>query len=275
MIGKSSAHVEKVWISLQKVPAYQYTTLFVDDVEFSCTGNGDVSSNSNATAASSASAVTIGNYSFIESPINAVTPPTTMLYSAEEQQSLLSHAQNLFVLTEEEHTQIQDYREAKNLPPEDSRAGWRNSLITIDRRRLKDSVIANPERIFLDANNIAAAYETKVLPLLLADLDYDYEFCKDTSCTETMLQSESLLLAGLPFAHVKGSKFKLAYDPYFVITTRKTLPDVEVCVNNKCTELDPKSEIQLEFESAGLQKITVKATSGSTTTTQILTLEVK
>ena len=84
-----------------------------------------------------------------------------------------------------------------------------------------------------------------------------------------------LLLAGLPVTEVRSSKVKIAYDPFFAATTRNTLPSVEICAAGKCNAVQPGSETEIEFATAGLQEITVKMRSGNLNVNQTLKLEVK
>jgi hypothetical protein len=60
-----------------------------------------------------------------------------------------------------------------------------------------------------------------------------------------------------------------------VSTNRKTLPKVEIWSGNQWKILEPKSEMELEFESAGLQKIRLKLTEGGLTVNQNIFVEVK
>lgn len=268
MHASGNTSIEKIWVSLLNVPTYQYTTLFIDDIELT-------------SAVSENEEKTIGDftnptpYTFIKNGDFGAVPSSSMLYSSSEQADLLKKTPTLFVLTEQEHQQIMKFQTATDLTPKQSREGWNNSLITIDHRRLKDSVTVNPQNRFLDANNIAATYSMRKVPLLIADLDYSYKVCSDTMCTSTYLNNQSLLLAGIPTSYVRGSRIQVVYDPYFVVSTRENLPSVEICVREKCQTLNKNSEISLEFESAGIQKITIKAKSGTKSTTQVLSLEVK
>ena len=65
------------------------------------------------------------------------------------------------------------------------------------------------------------------------------------------------------------------YDPYFVATTRSSLPLMEICVKGTCTAVAPKTEAEIEFDSAGEQEIVFKLSSDGTTVQQKLKVEVK
>ena len=74
---------------------------------------------------------------------------------------------------------------------------------------------------------------------------------------------------------MKGSRLKIFYDPYFVCTNRSVLPKVEIYTKNKWQVLEPKSEMLLEFESAGEQSVKVRLSEGGVTINQTLFVEVK
>jgi hypothetical protein len=83
------------------------------------------------------------------------------------------------------------------------------------------------------------------------------------------------LQAALPSASVKGSKLKVFYDPYFVSTNRNSLPRVDIYANKKWQTLEPKSEMLLEFESAGVQSVNIRLSEGGVNINQTLYVEVK
>ena len=84
-----------------------------------------------------------------------------------------------------------------------------------------------------------------------------------------------LLTAGLPTSFVRGSKIRLLLDPYFIATKQRELPSVSVCLSGQCSSLKLKGSLELEFPSAGLQKIVVKLKSGGRNVEQNLFVEVK
>ena len=275
LLGKNAASVHKVGIGLFDVPANQYTTLFVDNVRFTCTGEGDAGSGSQPSATyyfrdvepSSAFRAGIHNEVPIRAARMAMDEPTRAEYR--------NRTAKPFVLNEQEYRQIESFRNAASLTPEKSRDGWYNSLFLVDRNRLRDSVIANPKTLFAEAQNVTASYDNKVMPLLVADVDCAVKYYSDTTFSATTLEDYPLLLAGLPTSYVKGSRVKIAYDPYFVATTRGSLPHVEICVDGKCQEVGAGTLADIEFSSAGVQNITVRLRSGNTTTQQVLSLEVR
>jgi hypothetical protein len=276
LLGQGKARVEKVGVGLFDVPAHQYTTMFVDDIAFSC----GISDGGNADAPNAEYAYPFSDISpeksarvpkFMESKVSE----TTAEYSAEDRSKLRNLTNAMFVLSEEEHHQIEAFVHKENLTAQESRKGWFRSMFFVERNRLKDSSIANPKALFYEAEIFAAGTDDRAMPLLLGNVDYAYRVCADTACETSQLKNSRVLLAGLPSENVGGSRLKLFYDPYFVSTNRKTLPKVEIWSGNQWKILEPKSEMELEFESAGLQKIRLKLTEGGLTVNQNIFVEVK
>lgn len=279
---------DNLWIGLFDVPTYQYTNLFVDDILVTCgesqgnTQNGSENENSYTEGPGTDVDLT---YEFSKatpsSPIrenifsSEPLPHSKARYSLTEQASLQSQTNKKFVLNAVEHQQIQNILKQDNVSPQKSRNNWYNALFIVNRNRLQDSVIANPKNIFLEADAIAANYEMQKMPLLVADLDYSYLACADSLCKNTFHKDYSLLMAGLPSSYTHTSKITIVYDPYFVVSTRETLPSVEICTSKGCQILQAYTEQVLEFESAGLQKIIVKMNSNNTSIQQTLFMEVK
>lgn len=282
LLGSGSTTVSKVGIGLFGVPTYQYTTLFIDNVKFTCAGDAA----SNGTAGSTS--VTAGDDENVPYYFRDVVPNSPVrdfssdpvkapkgAYTADERAELRQKTHSPFVLGEQEHLQIVRYQESKDLTAKQSRDGWYNSMFIVEKYRLKDSVTASPKNLFHEAGEIAAASGNTSIPLLIADLDYAIRYFTDSTLVNYGLQDYHLLLAGLPVTETRSSKVRIAYDPFFAATTRNTLPSVEICTAGKCQVLEPRSEITLEFASAGLQSITVKMRSGNLSVNQTLKLEVK
>lgn len=281
--GNGTINVKKIGIGVFDIPAYQYTTLFVDDVLFTCAVKGNATTSSTATDAADESSYS--EYVFTEvDPTSArrkvltggepVTEASRKL-SQTSRDELKKRTSASFVLSENEHQQILDFQSMVNRTPKKSREGWYKSMFLVNSNRLKDSVIANPKNIYLDAGAMAAGYDNRVIPVLVADLDYAYKVCNDTACSGTTLKDYSLLLAGLPVTHVQGSKIKFVYDPNFVATTRTELPTMEICAETTCKQLAPKGSADMEFESAGTKTISIKLSSKKATIQQKLFVEVK
>ena len=274
LIGKSAKKIEKIGVGLFGVPAYQYTTLFVDDVSFTCAVSGEFSAD-------------YAENAYLYSDLNPKNPRregkflatptamTTAAYSEEERLEIKNSTQADFVLSESEHHQIETFPNRTDLTPQKSRDGWFRNMYFIDRNRLRDSVIANPKGLFYEANEAAAETDKREMPLLIGNVDYAYRMCSDTACKNTQLVNARILQAAFPSATVKGSKVKIFYDPYFVCTNRNTLPRVEIYANKKWQTLEPKSEMLLEFESAGVQSVNVRLSEGGVNINQTLFVEVK
>jgi hypothetical protein len=281
MLGSGKQKVEKVWIGLFGVPANQYTTLFVDDVSLTCTVKAGkvfsvVASVPEDSGAGFAPTNTVA-MSPVRNPLclSSSVNPSSAAYSDVDRKRLLDSTTSLFVLNYKEHWQIRESLEQEECTPVESRRLWYRNLFFVDRNRLRDSVVANPKGVFDEAVAFAAANNYSFMPLLVADVEYAYRDCQDTLCATTQFTKSRLLQAGLPSSFVRGSKLKLVYDPYFAVTQRKTLPQVEICVSGKCSSLSVNKSIELELESAGVQKIVVKLTSGGISQRHNLYVEVK
>ena len=274
LVGNSAKTIEKIGIGLFDVPAYQYTTLFVDDVSFTCavSGNSSTAEPQNGFPYSDLDPKSPRREGkFISTP----APMTSAAYSEEKRLKIADSTRADFVLSESEHYQIQKFPNRTDLTPQKSRDGWFDNMYFIDRNRLRDSVIANPKGLFYEANEAAAGTDNREMPLLIGNVDYAYRACNDSVCKSVQMLNARILQVGLPSASVRGSRLKIFYDPYFVCTNRSTLPKVEINAKNKWLTLEPKSEMLLEFESAGVQSVKVRLSEGGVTINQTLFVEVK
>lgn len=287
LAGSDEIQVEKVGVGLFNVPANQYTNFFIDDIELTCAQ----SMKNDASSLNSENQILVSDgidkTPYVYASVNPSSPernglfdsenvrPASAHYDANARQKYQPLAKTNFLLTETEHRQILAFKDAQTLSAKKSREGWYKSLFLVERNRLQDNVIASPKRLYYEAGEIAAFSGYTMMPLLLADLDYTVSYCGDTLCKTQAMENYGLVLAGLPSSFVSGSQMRLVYDPYFVTTTRSSLPQVEACVNGKCQNLNRGSEILLNFESAGLQTIVLKIQSGNLTTQQKLFVEVK
>lgn len=280
--GSGTVSVKKIGVGIFNIPAYQYTTLFIDDVSFTCVAKAGAAANEIANDATNS---TSGDYTFTD--VTPASPERLVLTGGEpvaeaskklsqsSRDELKKRTSANFVLTETEHKQILKFQDMVSRTPKASREGWYKSMFLVNSNRLRDSVIANPKNLYLDAGAMAAGYDNRVIPILVADLDYAYKVCTDTSCSGTELKDYSLLLAGLPVTHVQGSKIKFVYDPNFVATTRSELPTMEICAETTCKQIAPKGSADIEFESAGTKTISIKLSSKKTNIQQKLFVEVK
>ena len=292
--GKGTFLLKKVWIGLFGVGAYQYTNLFVDDIAIRCperSGTAGGSSSSGTAGGTSRSGTLLGATSADESDFivggDAASPVRKLLwesepleetsarYSTEERDELKKRTPMMFVMDWQDHDRIIRFLQSDSLTPQQSREGWYKAMYLVTNSRVKDSVIANPKQLFADANAIAAMNEMSSFPLLLANLDYSYKVCTDTQCNATTLENYHLLAAGFPTSYTRSSKVRITYDPFFVTTDKSGLPNVEICTSGKCKALEPNKATEIEFASAGIQKLTVKLAYGSTRIQQTLSLEVR
>ena len=268
--------LNKVNIGLFGVGAYQYTTLFVDNIAVSCA----------AEAGGSSAVQGAGTTDFIiggdaSSPVRPQLwdgepmPQTSLRYTPEEQAELRQRTPAAFALEWDDHDRILRFLQSDTLSPKESREGWYKALYLVTNNRLRDSVIANPKQLFADANGIAAMNEMRSFPLLVANVDYAYSICADTLCNTSVIEDYRLLAAGLPTSYTRGSKIRITYDPFFVTTDKRDLPSIEICTEGKCKQVEPGKATDIEFTSAGVQKLVVKLAYGATKVQQTLSLEVR
>ena len=280
LMDGSSVEVDKVGIGLFGVPANQYTTLFLDDVSLSCAQDGAVSDNLGEDSPEVSTP-----YTFVDVDPTSVKReglfediferPVKSRYSASEKATLNRETSAKFVIPEESQMRILKYKDADNLTAKESWRGWYNSLFLVEKGSLAQGVIPNSKRLFDEAGTLAAMSDQKVLPLLVANMDYGVAYCGDSICSKREIQDYHLVLVGLSSPYALSSRTRVVYDPYFTITPSGKLPEIELCTASRCLKMEPKSEGMLEFESAGLQKIMVKIHSEGKVFEQKLFVEVK
>jgi hypothetical protein len=277
LMGNTSRSIEKIGIGLFDVPARQYTTLFIDDVSLSCAKTSEVETEADLFESleypfedvDASSAFRKGKF------IADSLPVTTPAYTDESRLKLKDSTQMNFVVNIDEFERISNYVNAEKMTPQQSRDGWFRSMYFIERNRLRDSLIANPKALFYEASSFAASTDNQLTPLLIGNVDFAYRTCADTSCAKTTILNSRALLAGLPIAWVNGARLKIFYDPYFVSTNRKNLPKVEIYSDGKWNVLNANSSMELDFASAGAQKIQVRLSEGNLTVNQNIYVEVR
>ena len=265
------ATVSKIGVGLFDVAARQYTTLFMDDVSLSCVVSGNSEEHIDYPYTETSPERSSREGKFMESKV----PVTSAAYSMDERRKISDSTDASFVLSEEEHRQIQSLVSSENLMAQKSRDGWFRNMYFVERNRLRDSAIANPKALFYEAEVFAAGNDNRAMPLLLGNVDYAYRTCADTACSKMQMMKSRILQAGLPTASVNGSKVTLYYDPYFVCTNRNEVPKVEIYTGNQWKVFPPNSEMEQKFESAGIQKIKVRLSEGGLTVNQNIFVEVK
>jgi len=276
--------VANVGVGLFQVPQYQYTTLFIDDIGFSCVKDGVESSSSSSVTLEDAVDAP-WQYEFSNSDywsekrdVRLLPAPETefsAVYSPQERNLLISTTEGDFVVSALEHLKIVNSVGASEMSAKKSRLTWYDNMYSVVRNRLRENVVANPKQLYFEAEAVAAKSDYTVIPLLVADLDYVYSACADSACGTTRNVNAHLLMAGLPTSFVRGSKVSLVFDPYFVVTKQRTLPSISVCVSGTCKSIAPKERLEVEFPSSGLQTIVVKMKSGERNVEQKLFVEVK
>jgi hypothetical protein len=142
---------------------------------------------------------------------------------------------------------------------------WRENLYTLAQGALRDSLFANPRDLFLQAHNQAQLSEFKVIPLLVADLDYEESNCRSGySCAGLSLTETRFVQISLPVAEMPGIKFALVYDPYFVTTNRTATPgSIQVTMAGKTKTLQPGENMVMEFPSAETQTMIFRYVQGN------------
>ena len=276
--------VVNVGVGLFQVPQYQYTTLFIDDIEFSCAKN-------NAGVESSSSVAwdnedeTPWKYEFSNADASSPSREARLLpaleseysavYSPQERALLISKTGADFLVSGLEHLKIVNSISATEMTAKKSRLTWYDNLYSVVRNRLRENVVANPKQLYFEAEAIAANSDYTVIPLLVADLDYAYSMCVDSICGSNQIFNAHLLTAGIPTSFVRGSKVSLVLDPYFIVTKQRALPTISVCISGSCKSIQPNGRLELEFLSSGLQTIVVKMKNGDRSVEQKLFVEVK
>jgi len=274
--------VANVGVGLFHVPQYQYTTLFIDDVEFSCVKSG--AAGGSLPTGTVADAVS-WEYEFtnVESwsehrdarLLPAVESEFSAAYTPQERNNFIATTNADFLVSEFEHMKIMNNVRATEMTPRNSRMVWYDNLYSVVRNRLRENAVANPKQLYFEAEAVAAKSDYTVIPLLVADLDYVYSACADSVCSMNQNVNAHLLMAGLPTSYVRCSKISLLLDPYFIVTKLRELPSVSVCVSGTCKALPLKGRLEIEFPSSGIQKIVVKLKNGEKVVEQNLFVEVK
>ncbi len=277
-----SIDVVNVGVGLFQVPQYQYTTLFIDDVEFSCAKNAAGTGSTSLVVPESVDHLEyeFSNVDAWSEKRNSRFLPSeesefSAAHSQQERDSLLSKTNGDFLVSELEHLKIVNSIRASEMTAQKSRLVWFDNLYSVVRNRLRENVVANPKQLYFEAEAVAARSDYTVIPLLVADLDYVYSACADSACVATQNVNAHLLMAGLPTSFVRGSKMSLVLDPYFIVTQQRELPSVSVCTSGTCKALLLGERLDLEFPSTGIQKIVVKLNNGEQRVEQNLFVEVK
>lgn len=275
LVGFGEKSVSRIGIGLKDVPAYQYVTLFVDDVGFTCASSGSPSNedpNHQEYSFSDVKSVNpVREGKFADSGLSEVSAA----YDDGQRRDFAKNTLLDFVVSAGEQLQIRKYTKADELSPKKSRDGWFRCLYQLDRNRLRDSVIANPKVLYNEAQTFAASNDNHRMPLLLANVDYGYQACNDSLCETLKIVPDRMLLAGFPVYAVNGSVLTLYYDPYFVTTNRESLPSVEIYQNGSWVKFLPKTKMELRFESAGIQKVRMRLSEGGVAVNQNIFVEVK
>ena len=281
--SKESLVIEGISIGLSQVPAYQYNTLFLVNISFSCAESTPEKPTTNEAELSF-------EFSFTETEAKKAERIIYDLESAPIGYALKKHSDSAqlvlkgmsisqVILTEKEHLILQKLVSEPSSSPKQSWKNWNQSLYYISQNRLSDSLFANPKTLFRQANEIAASYNYEVIPLLIGSFNYDYSVCEaensESVCIKEHLENAQLLVAGLASSFAYRSNVELILDPYFITTNQNTIPEVEVLIKKEWKSIKPKSRLSLSFDSLGEQSISIRLRYGSKIVENTLLLEVR
>jgi len=288
--------VERLWLQLDQVPAGQYSHVFFDNITLSCAGAttssttgteaeivvGDTANQLPSLVSSypwkSVSASSpVRNESRIMVEYANLSPRTSLAL-----QLLRSKSVTGIVLEKQVSEHLLADRSSVPSNTESSLQIWRENLHTLAQGRLQDSLFANPRELFRQAYNVAQHKEFKVIPLLVADLDYEEADClpiEDSSgatlCSNPTLTARRLVEISLPEMEMPEFQFALVYDPYFVTTNRQSsLGSIQVSLAGKTQTLQPGGSIIVELPNAEIQRMVFRYIQGSNVYVNHILLEV-
>lgn len=279
LVGNNGVQIQKIGVGLFGVSAYQYTNLFIDDVSLTCAEKAgtlpDVAEEKPTSQNYVYSEFDSRNTSRAGKFSKGEFPTTSAAYTSEVRLRIADSTSASIVISESEHEQISSFVNETSMTPLRSSKGWYRNMYFLDRNRLKENEIANPKALYYEAGIFTAEEDNRAMPVLIGNVDYAYRVCADTNCITTTFLNSRLLQAGLPSTVAHGSKLRLYYDPYFVSTNRSSLPTLEVFANGTWNTVAPKSELEVEFSGAGVQRLPVKLSEGGLVVEQNLYVEVK
>lgn len=292
--------LQKIWVQLDQVPAYQYTTVFMDQLGLTCAQKSEANEQVPLDSADLVPiAQTLANsYVFNNlDPVQAVRPMPESSYVADYAYLVKNDSAQIYqqsksttgiVLSAEESNALHKSLAKAPLSADSSRRLWFYNLHALSRARLQDSLFANPQTLYEEAGFIAANADLRLIPLLLADLDYESHVCdfrtdsaSAASATPPACLYDPFLVkrythVGLPVARVNSSRVALVYDPEFLTTNRKeALPTVELRIDGKWHTLAPKESLVTDLPAAGVHAIVCRFKRGSYTFENTVLVEVR
>lgn len=292
-LGLSGAlQVQGIVTTLLQVPKYQYTTVFFDNVRFTCAMNSSTDPTEPSESQNEAHPADLlaTTYAFSEAdpllpyrevgPV-AFTPNYAYVIKSNEQiATQRTRSVTSIVVSAEQHQDLLTSLAKTPLTADASVALWKNNLHELAKARLRDSVLANPAVVAKTADFIAADANHYLIPLLIADVDYEAEACDEMadtlSCQTLPLVADRYSHVALPIASVTGSKIAFVYDPQFVVTNRsESLPTIEVYTGESWILIEPKTTKVVEFLQAGVNTIRLKMHRGSYVKENVILVEVK
>ena len=282
IVSKTSSLVEGISIELVQVPAYQYITLFIDDISFSC-----IATSSRANTYSKEvdtlftfSETVIEKATRIPLDTEAVTIQYALKKHTDSAQIVLrSKSTSQIVLTEIEHLILQNVISQKATTPKQSWNNWNECLYYISKNRLSDSLFANPKAIFRQANDFSASYNYQAIPVLIGFFNYEFIHCEekrsDSTCIKEELKPSKIMIPGFGSSFIYSSKVDFILDPYFITTNQKSIPEIELFLQKEWVPLKVQSKITHTFDALGVHSIPVRLRYGSEVIETTLLLEVR
>jgi hypothetical protein len=277
--------MDRLWLQLDQVPASQYNHTFFDNIQLTCAGSvespvvppvdpedpplviGDTSD---------PLPDLVANYPLVpldpKSPVRLVadvamsTGYASSRHAIDSTEALLSPLSNTgIVLWKNQSEALLASRGAPPADPASSVKLWRENLYTLAQGALRDSLFANPRDLFRQAHNQAQQSEFRVIPILVADIDYEVTNCRSgVTCTELSLTETRFVQLTLPVTEIPAIKFALVYDPYFITTNRSGTPGtIQLMLGSRSWTLNPGDNVVLEFPSAESQRLIFRYIQGN------------
>jgi len=283
--------VERLWLQLDQVPAGQYSHVLFDNITLSCAGS--TTSSTTGTEAEIVVGDTVDHLldQVALYPLVQINPQLPARIVADSS-SITSYAMPLhkgdslgaiwnamsptgIVLWGDVSASLLAARSTPPIDPQTSITLWRENLFTLAQGALRDSLFANPRELYSQGFRAAMQSEFRVLPLLIADLDYDEAYCDTTpDCSTISLMPNRFVQIALPETEIPALTFAIVYDPYFVTTNHTALGSIQVSMAGKTQTLQPGDYMQLTIPSAETQIVTFRYTQGGKVFTNQIRVEV-
>lgn len=289
------AKIHKIGVQFDQVPAYQYTTVFLDRIGFSCVDGSGSSADSVETDTVPLVRQLAEGYPFSDlepwKPARAVPESLYVpeyAYTVKDESTFVAQRERsltgIVVSLEESQDLVSSLAATPENAEESSRLWFRNTHV-LSRGRLRDSVIANPQYVFQTADQLAASYNYRLVPLVMADIDYESEPCLITDdldsnavneCAQAPYVPMRYTHVSLPVAAFNGSRVVIVNDPVFFTTNRQDgLPSIDLRVDGVWHTLAPRTAWIADFPWAGKHTIVCRFQRGNYKTENTIVVEVR